>query len=192
MDDKKQNTKTTEQSANKAHGSNPNANSAGGNPRFRQNGSRPNFRNQPERERSEYDIAIINSSRVTKVTGGGKRMRMSVFTVVGDRKGRIGFGIAKGPDMKVAHEKAVDHAKRNMIKIKMKGTTILHEYTVKFGAAKVMLKPATQGTGIVAGGPVRKVLEIAGIKDVLTKQLGSSNKISNAYAVIKALQFMSK
>lgn len=145
---------------------------------------------RPQREKSEFDVQIVSLGRVTKVTGGGKRMRMSVFVVIGDRKGNIGFGNGKGIDIKLAQEKAIDSAKRHMIKIKLRGTTIPHEMTVKYGAVKLWMKPAAPGTGIIAGGPVRKVLEVAGVKDILTKQLGTSNQVANAYATINALKSM--
>jgi small subunit ribosomal protein S5 len=144
------------------------------------------------READEFETQIISMGRVTKVTGGGKRMRMSVFVVVGDKKGNIGLGNGKALDIKLAQEKAVGFAKRHMVKVTLKGNTIPHEMNVKFGAAKLWMKPAAPGTGIVAGGPVRKVLELAGVKDVLTKQIGTSNQVSNAYATLLALKTMKK
>jgi len=144
------------------------------------------------REKPEFETQIISMGRVTKVTGGGKRMRMSVFVIIGDKKGNIGMGNGKALDIRVAQEKAVEFAKRHMIKVNLKGNTIPHELTIKLGAAKIWMKPATPGTGIVAGGPVRKVLEVAGVKDVLTKQIGTSNKVANAHATIEALKMMRK
>lgn len=154
-------------------------------------GGRYNSSNQ-FKEKPEFDSQIISMGRVTKVTGGGKRMRMSVFVIIGDKKGNIGFGNGKALDIRLAQEKAVEYAKRHMIKVNLLGNTIPHELTIKLGAAKIWMKPATPGTGIIAGGPVRKVLEMAGVKDVLTKQIGTSNKIANAHATIEALRRMRK
>lgn len=140
--------------------------------------------------KSEYTSEMISSGRVTKVVAGGKRMKISVVLVLGDKKGKVAVGKGKAVDTRVASEKAENYAKKHLQKMNLKGNTIPHEITVKFGAAKVWMKPAAPGTGIIAGGPVRKVLETAGVKDVLTKQLGSSNPISNAYATIEALRRM--
>lgn len=155
----------------------------------------PNAQNdqgQKVRKEREFEHEIITMKRVTKVHSGGKRMRMSVFMVVGDKKGKLAISSGKGLDTKVAQEKALDQAKRKMITVNLKGRTIPHEITVKFGAAKIWMKPAAPGTGVIAGGPVRKVLEIAGVHDVLTKRLGCSNSVSNAYATLKALSMMQK
>jgi small subunit ribosomal protein S5 len=149
--------------------------------------SRPNRGDFPIKEKPEFFTEIIKIGRVTKVTGGGKRMRISVFVVIGDKKGRLGLGSGKAVDTKVATEKAVEYAKRHMVNVRLKGNTILSEINHKFGAAKIWMKPASSGTGVIAGGPVRKVLEIAGVKDVLTKQIGTTNPIANAYATVEAL-----
>lgn len=147
---------------------------------------------QKFKKEREFEHEIITMKRVTKVHSGGKRMRMSVFMVVGDKKGKLAIASGKGLDTKVAQEKALDQAKRKMVFVNLKGRTIPHEITVKFGAAKIWMKPAAPGTGVIAGGPVRKVLEIAGVHDVLTKRLGCSNSVSNAYATLKALSLMKK
>ncbi|MEI6463008.1 MAG: 30S ribosomal protein S5 [bacterium] len=149
-----------------------------------------NDRPQRERQNKEFETEIISIKRVTKVTGGGKKMRMSVFVVIGDKKGKVGLGIGKGADVKSAEGKAIDFAKRRMIMINLKGNTIPHTVTLKMGAAKIFMKPAAPGTGVIAGGPVRKVLEVAGVKDVLTKQIGTSNQVMNAYCTLEALKLM--
>jgi small subunit ribosomal protein S5 len=145
--------------------------------------------NRPDRQPRdmEFDKKIISIRRVTRVYKGGKRMRLSVVVAVGDKKGRVGIGLGKGADVRSAEEKAVKHAKNNLTKVLIKGNTIPHEVLYKKGAAKILLKPATPGTGIIAGGPVRAVVELAGIKDVLSKTLGTNNKISNAYATLEGL-----
>ena len=143
-----------------------------------------------EKQKREFESEIISIRRVTKVTGGGKRMTLSVFIVMGDKKGKIGMGIGKGADVRSAEAKAIDFAKKRMKVVNLNGNTIPHTMTLKWGAAKIFMKPAAPGTGVIAGGPVRKVLEVAGVKDVLTKQLGTSNQIMNAYATFEALKSM--
>ncbi len=134
-----------------------------------------------------FDTKIINIRRVTRMFKGGRRMRLSVFVVIGDREGKVGVGIGKGADVRSAQEKAVANAKKNLIHVPLNGNTIPHDITQKVGAARVMLKPAAPGTGIVAGSSMRAVAEVAGIKDMLGKIMGTNNKISNAYATIEAL-----
>lgn len=135
----------------------------------------------------EFDSKIISIRRVTRVYKGGKRMRLSVVTVVGDRKGRVGIGVGKGADVRSAEQKAAAYAKKHLVSIDRKGDTIAHDISFKKGAAKVFLKPAAPGTGIIAGSSVRAVVEMAGIKDILTKVLGTRNPINNAYATLEAL-----
>ncbi len=147
-------------------------------------------RNENRRKRDEddgFDTKIINIRRVTRMFKGGRRMRLSVFVVIGDREGKVGVGIGKGPDVRSAQSKAVANAKKNLIQVPLKGNTIPHDIVYKVGAAKVMLKPASPGTGIVAGSSMRAVAEVAGIKDMLGKIMGTNNKISNAYATVEAL-----
>jgi len=149
---------------------------------------KPSFRKGgPRDQQSEFEKKIISIRRVSKTYSGGKRMRLSVFLVVGDRKGKVGLGLGKGSDVISAEGKAVNQAKRNMKFIKLKGNTIAHEVLYKKGAAKVFIKPAAPGTGVIASGPLRAVFEVAGIKDILSKVLGCSNKITNAYAAFEAL-----
>ncbi|OGY84253.1 MAG: 30S ribosomal protein S5 [Candidatus Kerfeldbacteria bacterium RIFCSPHIGHO2_12_FULL_48_17] len=136
---------------------------------------------------SEFDQKVIDIARVTRVMAGGKRMSFRACVVVGDHKGRIGMGVKKGADVASAVNKAVNQAKKKLINIHITGGTIPHQTVVKFGAARILLKPAPAGTGIIAGGPVRPTLEIAGLKDVVSKMLGSKNKINNVAATIMAL-----
>ena len=130
---------------------------------------------------------LVNVHRVSKVVTGGKRLSFSALVVTGDGAGHVGIGIGKASEVPEAISKGGAVAKKNLIKVTLADTTIPHEITVKFGAAKVLLKPAARGTGIIAGGSVRAVLEAAGVKDVLTKSLGSSNKINVAKATMLAL-----
>ena len=136
----------------------------------------------------EMEEKVVQVSRVSKKTKGGNRIGFSVLTVVGDRKGKVGVGLGKAPDVSSAIRKGMRRARNNLIKVAMDGTTIPHEILVKDGAAKVLLKPAPKGTGIIAGGPVRVVVEVAGIKDIVSKVLGTNNKASNVYATLKALK----
>ena len=150
---------------------------------------------RPKRRRDErskekddgIDSKIVEIRRVTRMFKGGRRMRLSVFVVVGDKAGKVGVGIGKGADVRAAQEKAISQAKKNMISFALKGNTIPHDITFKHGAAKIVLKPAAPGTGIVAGSSMRMVAEVAGIKDMLGKIMGTNNKISNAYATVYAL-----
>jgi len=131
---------------------------------------------------------LIYLNRVAKVVKGGKRLRFSALTVTGDSSGHVGIGVGKANEVPEAISKAGAVARKNLIEVRLVGGTIPHELEVKFGAAQVLLKPARPGTGIIAGGSIRAVLESAGVKDVLTKSLGSSNRINAARATILALQ----
>jgi small subunit ribosomal protein S5 len=138
-------------------------------------------------EPREFEEKIIQVNRVSKKTKGGSRISFSVVMVVGDRKGRVGIGLGKAKDVSTAVKKASEHAKRNLITVITKKSTIPHEVRLKYKAADVLLKPAPPGTGIIAGGVVRSVVDAAGIKDIVSKILGSDNKITNVYATLKAL-----
>jgi len=141
------------------------------------------------RFKQQYDSETISIGRVTKVTKGGRQLRFAATVVVGDRKGRVGIGSGKAAEVPAAIKKATNAATKNMVKIAIvNGNTIPHEATGVRGASKVMLKPACKGTGVKAGGPVRAVLELAGIKDILSKSLGSNTKVNMAYATLSALK----
>ena len=139
-------------------------------------------------EEKEFEEKVVQVNRVSKKTKGGNRISFSVLTVVGDKKGRVGVGLGKAPDVVSGIKKGMKQARRRMIEVPMKGTTIPHEVRIKRGAAKILLKPAPPGTGVKAGGSVRVVVEAAGIKDIVSKILGSRNKINNVYATLEALQ----
>lgn len=141
----------------------------------------------------EFDEKVIRISRVTKKTKGGNNMSFTALVVVGDRKGRVGVALGKAKDVMNAIKKGVRRGKKTVITIPLvDNRTIPHELQVKLGAAKLILKPAPAGTGVIAGGAVRAVLELAGIKDVVSKILGTSNKMSNVTATFEALKIMKK
>lgn len=137
---------------------------------------------------SDYEEKNIEVSRVTRVTKGGKRMRFRVLAVIGNHKGRVGYGLAKGLDVAAATAKATTKARKSLITVPLVNETIPHAVNAKFAAAKVLLKPAPKGTGVKAGGPVRSVLELAGVPNVSAKILGSNNKVNNVKAIFSALQ----
>lgn len=141
-----------------------------------------------DKRNDEFDQVLIDVARVTRVMAGGKRMSFRACVVIGDRAGRVGMGLCKGADVSMAINKAVTAAKKRLIKVKTINDTIPCFIFEKFGAAKVILKPAPRGTGVMAGGAVRAVLELAGIKNVVSKMLGSKNKVNNVRATLSALE----
>ena len=142
-----------------------------------------------EKPKSDLEDKVIAINRVTKVVSGGRQFRFSATVVVGNRKGKVGIGIGKAKEMPDAVKKATQAASKNLINVELiDNRTIAHEIIEKEGAVRVMLKPAKEGTGVKAGGPVRDVLELAGVKDVLSKSLGSSTKINMARATLNALR----
>lgn len=140
------------------------------------------------REEREFDQKILDLARVTRVTKGGKHMRFRACVILGDKKGGVGYGVAKGADVSIAVNKAATKAKKTIVKVPIVNETISHEIWEKFGAAKVMLKPAPKGTGIKAGGAMRVIFELAGVPNVVGKILGSDSKINNTKATISALK----
>lgn len=143
--------------------------------------------NRPQEEK-QFDERIIQIDRVARVVKGGRRFRFRALVAVGDNKGRAGVGSAKGADVTAAVTKATEVAKRNMITLPIHRGTIDHEIIAKVGGTKIMLKPAAPGTGLIAGGVVRTVLEVGGVNNILSKSFGSSNKLNAAYATIEALK----
>jgi small subunit ribosomal protein S5 len=151
-----------------------------------------NPRNQEPGEAPEFEEKVVSIDRVTRVVKGGRRLRFRATVVVGNKKGKVGVGVDKGNEVMTAVQKAVARAKRDMIEIDLTGTTIAHEISARKGGAYVFLKPASEGTGVIAGGAVRAVLEAAGIRDILSKMIGSNSKINNSYATILALKDLKK
>jgi len=142
-------------------------------------------------EIKEFEETVVSINRISKKTKGGNKIRFSALVVVGDKKGKVGVGLSKANDVRSAIMKAISAAKRRMVEVPLKGTTIPCSVREKFSAAEIYLKPAPPGSGIIAGGPVRVVLEAAGIRDASGKILGTENKISNVYATLRALETIS-
>ena len=139
-------------------------------------------------EEKQFDERMVHIDRVARVVKGGRRFRFRALVVVGDHKGKIGVGTSKGADVTAAITKATEVAKKNMVTIALYKDTIPHETQAKVAGANILVKPASPGTGLIAGGVVRIILEVAGIKNALSKSLGSSNKINIAYATVAALR----
>lgn len=140
--------------------------------------------------KEEFEEVIVDISRVAKVVKGGRRFRFTALVVIGNKKGLVGYGFGKSKEVPDAIKKAVDDAFKNLMEVKLSGTTIPHDVEVKFNASRVLLKPASEGTGVIAGGSTRPVLELAGIQDILTKSLGSNNSSNVVRATMKALSML--
>ena len=140
--------------------------------------------------REEFEEVIVDIGRVTKVVKGGRRFRFTALVVVGNRNGLVGFVYGKAKEVPDAMRKAIDDAFKNIIHVKIKGTTIPHDVEVKYNASRMLLRPASEGTGVIAGGSARPIIELAGIKDILTKSLGSNNSANVVRATIKALSLL--
>lgn len=140
---------------------------------------------QPEKR--EYDHKVLDIARVARVMAGGRRFSFRATVVIGDRNGKVGVGIGKGADTAIAIDKAINAAKKKLIKINIETGTVPLDSTAKFGSASVIIKPAKEGKGIVAGGAIRTVVDLVGIKNITAKMLGSNNKLNNARATVKAL-----
>ncbi len=154
-----------------------------------QGGNRNNTRmGQGPQEPKQFEELVINVDRVSRVVKGGRRFRFKVLVVVGDRKNRVGVGVAKGADVQSAVQKATDVAKKHLITIPIVNETIPHDVEIKYSGARVLLKPAAPGTGIIAGGVVRSIIGVTGIRNLLSKSLNSTNKVNIAYATVEALR----
>jgi small subunit ribosomal protein S5 len=149
---------------------------------------RKDNRSKGKREKPEYEQKLLDLARVTRVVKGGRRFRFRATLVIGNKKGRVGVGVGKGADVVDSIKKAFDDGKKNLIDVDVSKNTIAHEVFMKSGSAKIMLKPAPEGRGIVAGGAVRAVVDLAGIKDIVSKSLGTANKLNVARATIEALK----
>jgi len=147
-----------------------------------------NKRGGQRREKQEFEQKLLALDRVTRVVKGGRRFRFRATLVIGNRRGKVGVGVAKGSDVSDSIQKAYNDALKNMIMVRMDGNTIPHDVNLKLGSAKVMLKPASEGRGIIAGGAVRAVVDLAGIRDIVSKSMGTSNKLNVARATVEALK----
>ena len=157
-------------------------------PRGGRRDDRRNRRDDAPAAPKEFEELVINIDRVSRVVKGGRRFRFKALVVVGNRKDKVGVGVAKGADVQAAVAKATDVAKKHLVTIPLQGETIPHDSEVKFSGARVLIKPASPGTGIIAGGVVRQIIGVTGVRNLLTKSLGSTNKVNIAYATIEALK----
>lgn len=158
--------------------------------RRQRGGRRDDRRNQRDEAPKEFEEVVINIDRVARVVKGGRRFRFKALVVGGNHKGKVGVGVSKGQDVQTAISKATDVAKKNLITVPITNETIPHDAEVKVSGAQVLIKPAAPGTGIIAGGVVRQVIGVTGIRNMLSKSLGSTNKVNIAYATIDALKTM--
>ena len=146
--------------------------------------------NRGERPVREFDQKVVEVKRVTRVVAGGKRMRFRALIVIGDHKGKVGIGLKKGVDVAEAVNKAVNQAKKNMITLPLVNDTIPHQVKLKYKSSQIIMLPARPGTGVIAGGAVRSVLDMAGVKNVISKMLESNNKVNNVRATLEAFKSM--
>lgn len=146
----------------------------------------------PEKPKEEFEQRILDVARVTRVMKGGKRMSFRTCVVIGDKKGRVAVALGKGADVTLAVNKAVNKAKKNIVNVPIVKDTIPHEISGKFGSAKILIKPAAKGRGVIAGGVVRVILDLAGIQNVTSKILGTNNKVNNAKCTVLALSQLKK
>ena len=156
--------------------------------RQQRGGRRDDRRNQAPEAPKEFEELVLNIDRVSRVVKGGRRFRFKALVVVGNRKDKVGVGVAKGGDVQAAVAKATDVAKKHLVTLPLNGETIPHDSEVKYPGARVHIKPAAPGTGIIAGGVVRQIIGVTGVRNLLTKSLGSTNKVNIAYATIEALR----
>lgn len=138
----------------------------------------------------DFDQKVVEVKRVTRVVAGGKRMRFRALVVIGNHQGKVGMGLSKGADVSESVNKAINQAKKSLITLPLINETIPHEVNIKYKASQLMLKPAKPGTGVIAGGAVRIVMDMAGVKNVVSKMFGSSNKVNNVKAVFEAFKHM--
>ena len=141
-----------------------------------------------QEDKKEFEERIIEINRISRTVAGGRRIRFRAAVVIGDKKGRVGVGVAKGTEVILAVQKAIAKARKNLISVPIVDGTVPHQVEAKFGAARLLIKPARPGTGVIAGGPVRSIAELAGIENIVSKLLGSQNKINNLKATIIALK----
>ncbi len=170
-----------------ARGGNGRSNDRGGNGRNDRRGGGGGRRRRDDQPQDEFESKIIDLARVTRVMAGGKRMSFRACVIVGDKKGRIGMGVKKGADVQLAVQKATNYAKKRLIQVPIVDGTIPHTVQSRTKGAVVLLKPAKEGSGLIAGGAVRVALEMAGVQNIVSKMKGSNNKINNLAAVIEAL-----
>lgn len=155
----------------------------------RMNDNRPRDR-RPMQEEKQFDERVVYVNRVARVVRGGRRFRFQSLVIIGDHKGQVGIGVSKGADVSASVNKATDSAKKSLVKLPIRRGTLEHEVRAKVGGSNILIFPAAPGTGLIAGGVVRTILEVAGYENALSKSIGSSNRVNTAYATVEALQKM--